>query len=200
MKLYADAPGYRGGQLVRDGLVLLWIALWVRAGVWIHELVSRLAGPARTIQRAGEGFARPFRDAGERVEDVPVVGDALRSPFDAAAGAGRVLAEAGAAQRDTVETLALWLAVLLALIPISSVLLRYVPARLRWAREASAAGRLLVGDGGLELLALRAVARRSLDELRRAVPDPAGAWARGDHAPLAELELRELGVRARRRR
>jgi hypothetical protein len=196
MRLYAEVPFYRARQLARDGLVALWVVLWVRVGLWVHELVARLAGPARTVERAGAGFARPLEDASARVGDVPLVGDALGAPLESAAGAGRTLARAGASQQDVIVTLALWLGVLFALVPILLVVARYLPARIRWARDAGIAARLRRDAAGLELFALRALANRPLAELRRAVPDPAGAWARGDHAPLAALELARLGLRS----
>jgi hypothetical protein len=195
MTFYAETPGYRARQVMGDALVVLWVVVWARVGMLVHELVGRLAGPARTLERAGAGFARPLQDASDSVGDVPVIGDALGAPLDAAAGAGRVLARAGASQQDVVVTLALWLGILFAVLPIAIVLLRVVPARLRWVRDASAARRMRNDEVGAELFALRAVATRPLEELRRAVPDPARAWATGDLAPLAALELRELGLR-----
>jgi hypothetical protein len=44
------------------------------------------------------------------------------------------------------------------------------------------------------------VANRSLRELHRVTPDPAGALRSGDYAGLAALELRALGLRPEPRR
>ena len=72
---------------------------------------------------------------------------------------------------------------------------RHVAGRLRWAREARAAEALRGAAGSEALLALRALAHRPLPELRRVAADPYRAFASGDHAALADLERRALGLR-----
>ena len=194
MSLYAELRAYRARQIAGDVAVILWTALWIKVGMWITELVDRLAGPGRAVERAGLGFARPLADAGRRVADVPLVGDALQNPLAAAARGGRVLAQAGSDQQDVVHTLAVWLGILLAVAPISLLVLMYVPGRVRWLREAHAARRLRAGAGDLELFALRAVATRPLGELHRVTDDPAGDLRSGRFERLAALELRTLGL------
>ena len=80
--------------------------------------------------------------------------------------------------------------------PAVLLLLAWLPRRVRWMRDAGDAHRLR-GDspGDLALFAWRAVARRPLGELRRAVDDPGGALLRGDYTALAALELHALGLR-----
>ena len=194
MKLYAELPAIRTRQVLTDVAVLAWVLLWTRVGLWMDELVNRLATPGMALERAGADFARPLRDAGREVADIPVVGDALQGPLDAAADAGRVLARAGANQQDVVGSLALWLGWLFALLPISLLLIVYLPGRLRWLRESSA-GRRLRAEGSLELFALRAAATRPLPELAQASADPAGDLRAGRFGALASLELRALGLR-----
>ncbi len=198
MKLYAEVPRYRMGQIVRDLAAVAWVAIWVRVGFRIHELVSALAGPGRTIQSPGTDVASSLESAGSEVEDLPVVGDALRTPFEAIAGAGRALERAGATQQEVVATLAVWLGVILALIPILYVALKYLPDRGRWIRAASAADHIRLDAGDLHLFALRAVANRPLHELRRASSDPAGDLASGNYQALARLELNALGLSSER--
>jgi len=194
VKLYAETPFHRTRQITADAAVALWIVVWVRIGVWIHELFGRLAEPGKSVEGAGSRIASAMGSAGGRLGDLPGVGDALRAPFEAAAGAGSALQRAGATQQDVVHTLAIWLGVLLAVIPIGYVLLRYAPWRTRWIREASAAARLRIDAEDLHLFALRAVATRPLYELQGATPDPAAALARGDYEALASLELGALGL------
>ena len=194
MTLYPELPGARFRTVVADAAVAAWIALWVWVGLWVADVVSRLAGVGRTLERAGDGFARPLSDAGRRVAGVPVVGDALQTPLEAAAGAGRALADAGSGQQDVVATLATTLGALFAVLPVAVMLLVYVPGRVRWIREATAATGLRLDAVDLELFALRALATRPLRELRGAAPDPAGAFRSGDHEQLAALELRALGL------
>jgi hypothetical protein len=196
VKLYAEVPGIRFRQLVRDALVMLWVALWVLIGRGVYDLVNRLQAPGRTMQQAGERFAETLDGLGRRLADTPLVGEVLAAPLEAAAGAGRALEEAGLTQQEVVAELAFWLAVLLAAIPILLVLILYLPGRIGWMREAGAAHRVRLASGDLYLFALRAVANRPLHELRRATPDPGGDLASGDYQALAALELEALGLRA----
>lgn len=197
MKLYAEVPYHRTRQILLDAAVAVWAVLWIRIGMWMNTLVNRLQGPGRSIEDAGAGIAGNLNSVSERVGGVPLVGDTLQSPFEAAARAGTVLQEAGQTHQDVIHTLALWLGILFAVIPIGYVLLRFLPARLRWIREASAAAHLRIDAEDLQLFAIRAVATRPLYELRRACDDPAGCLARGEYEPLAALELGALGLEPR---
>lgn len=194
MKLYAEVGSFRTRQMLLDAAVFLWVLVWVRIGFRVHELVARLAGPGEGVEDAGSRFAGNLDAVAERVPELPLIGDALRRPFEAAADGGRALESAGATHQEVVATLAVWLGVLLALIPILYVAIKFVPGRVTWMREANAATRLRVDRDDLQLFALRAVARRPLHELQRACSDPAKALATGDFAPLADLELRALGL------
>ena len=196
MKIYAETRGFRLRQVLGDLALVLWILLWLRIRSRIKELVDGLAAPRRTIEDAGRGFAGTLQSAAQEVADIPVVGEALQTPLEAAADAGRVLQRAGASQQDVIHTLALWLGTLLALIPILFVILHWVPRRTRWIREASAADRVRVDAEDLQLFALRAIATRPLHELRRATDDPAAAFASGDYEALAAIELGKLGLKA----
>lgn len=157
--------------------------------------MDKLQGPGRSIEDAGTGLNENLTSVAERIEGVPLVGGDLRSPFDAAAGAAGALASAGQTHQDVIHALALSLGTLLAVIPIGYVLLKYLPPRLRWIREASAASSLRIDATDLELFALRAVATRPLYDLHRACSDPARALAERDFLPLARLELGALGLK-----
>ena len=196
--LYAETPARRTRQLVVDAVVLVWVLLWVRAGLWLHDLVLRLQAPGRSLEGAGGGLAGSLGDASRRVDDVPLAGRALAAPLDAASGAGSALAEAGRAQQDAVGSLALWLALLVAAAPIIAVLVRYLPERVRWVQRATAAAQLRGSAVDLDLFALRALVHRPLRELTRIGPDPAAAYRSGEPevvAALARLELQALGLR-----
>jgi hypothetical protein len=196
MKLYAEERLYRTRQILQDVAVLLWVVIWVRIGMIFHDLFAKLTAPGRLVETAGERLASTMTDIAGEIGDLPLVGDAMEEPFQAASTAGGELAGAGQTQQEVVLTIALWLGILLALIPILFVLYKYLPERFRWIRDASAASRLRIDAEDLHLFALRAVATKPLYELRRAHPDPAGALARGEYAPLAALELGQLGLRA----
>lgn len=197
MTWYAETGPLRTRQLVLDALVVLWVAVWIRTGLAVHSTVSRLAAPGRELEQAGSGLTRGLTGAAERADDVPVVGGGLRAPLDLAAGAGDAVARAGVAQQDAVGGLALLLALLLAGVPVAWALQRWLPGRLRWAREATAA-RALSGD--VELWALRAALSQPLPRLARLGPDPVSAWRRGEPGAaeaLARLQRETYGLRDR---
>lgn len=176
MVLYARNELLRARQIVADaGVAFFW---WL--GNLVNRLVHELEAPGRLLQSAGEG-------AGGRVDDLPVVGDRLAAPFEA-------VARAGVSQQDVVGDLALWLGLIVALLPIAWLLGRYVPGRARWVQEASAATRLLSGAPDVRLFALRALATQPLSALERAAADPLAAYERGDVRALAALELGRLGL------
>jgi hypothetical protein len=134
---------------------------------------------------------------------VPLVGDELTDPFTRAAEAARSLADAGREQQEIVGDLALVLALLLVAVPLGLVLLLWLPSRLRWMRRAGAAAAVRDQPAGRDLLALRALAGRPLNQLTRLGPDIAQSWRNGDASAvdaLAALELKELGLRPAGRR
>lgn len=180
--LYAEVPRVRLRQVLLDAGVALWVVVWTWVARGLYELVERLEGPGRSLEDAGT------RIAGWRV---PLL-DRRLGPITSG---GEAIQRAGTAQQDAVHTLALWLGVLVAVGPILWLLARYLPGRVRWAREATAASRIRAEGPALQLFALRALTNRPLVQLRRTGPDPAGDYERGDFEALANLELTELGLR-----
>ncbi|MFY1698766.1 MULTISPECIES: hypothetical protein [unclassified Solwaraspora] len=201
MQIYADRFPAAARQFATDLIVVAWVYLWIRAALWLHEQVARLAGPGRTLQDAGAGLADNLADVGGRVGRVPLVGDELTAPFTQAAGAARSVAQAGREQQDLVADLAVALAVTMLIFPVGLVLFGWLPLRIRWIRRASAAVALRDLPAGQDLLALRALAGRPLAAITAIDPDVAARWRDGDPqvtAALAALELRSLGLRVPR--
>ena len=203
MKLYAERPVRTANQLLGDALVVGWVALWIWAGLRLHELVLGLAAPGEQAEDAGRTLQNSLGDAAQNVGDVPFAGDALRTPFDEGSGAGRDLAEAAQSYQDAVADLALLAGVLIAAAPIAIVLAIWLPRRINWVTTASAAQRLLRGEGesGEDLFALRGLARQPLHQLARAggSADLMTGWRNRDPdtvRTLARLELNELGLRS----
>ncbi len=198
MRIYADRPSVGVRQLVTDLLVLAWVAFWIWAANMVYNTVQKLAVPGQKIEGAGEGMAGGLSSAGDKVDNVPAVGDALASPLDQAAGAAESLADAGREQQEAVQNLAVTLVVLLLIVPLALVLFVWLPLRVRWIRRATLATSLRRGRAGRDLLALRALANQPLRRLAPIHPDPANAWRDGEEAvvnSLASLELRTLGLR-----
>ncbi|BCB84384.1 hypothetical protein [Phytohabitans suffuscus] len=198
MKIYADRAPAAARQLVTDLLVAIWVYAAIRAAMWLHDLVQKLAVPGQRLEGAGTGLADGLSDVGGKINRVPIVGDELTAPFNGAADAARSLAGAGQQQQDVVDDLALALSLGLLVFPLGLVLFVWLPLRLRWIRRAGAAATLRDAPAGRDLLALRALATQPLRKLTKIDPDVAQAWRRGDEdtvAALAALELKGLGLR-----
>jgi hypothetical protein len=198
VRLYARSPVLYGRQLLADVGLLAWVVLWVLVARAVHGAVLALAGPGRAVADLGSSVAGTMNSAAEAARDVPLVGDELSSPFGALAEAGGSVAGAGQAAQDAVGTLAFVLAVVLVALPVGWLLLKWLPWRLRYAREAGAARRLLAGTPDLEILAARAMATAPLPRLAALPAGTGAAWRVGDPAAvrdLAALELARLGLR-----
>jgi hypothetical protein len=203
VKLYAERLPTAIRQLLTDIVVVVWVYLWIRAGLWVHDMVQKLAVPGQKLQSAGGGIADNLADAGSKVNRVPLVGDQLVKPFNGAADAARAIADAGRQQQHVVDQMSVLLALLAVSVPLALVAFLWLPLRLRWMRRAGVASAVRAEPAGRDLLALRALAGRPLNELTRLGPDIAQSWRNGDAEAvdtLAALELKRLGLTASGRR
>lgn len=199
MTLYAQTPWRRSRQIIGDLVVAGWVVLWVRAGLWVHDVVGQLAAPGRTLENAGSSLAESMASAGDTVARLPLVGDDARVPFSAAGGAADSIARAGVEVQQGATQLALLLGIMIAAVPILLVVAAWLRARVRFVSRARAARRILDSAADLDLFALRALAHQPVRALAAVSDDPANAWRRGDPdvvRALASLELRSLGLRA----
>jgi hypothetical protein len=200
VRIYADRYPTFLRQVLVDLFVAAWVYAWIRAAMWLHDLVEKLGVPGQKLEGAGSGLADNLADAGSKVGRVPLVGDELTAPFERAAAAARSVAEAGRDQQDLVGDLALALVVVTLAFPLGLVLFGWLPLRVRWIRRASAAASLRTAPAGRDLLALRALATQPLRKLAAVGPDVAHAWRLSDESTvdaLATLELRSLGLKPR---
>ena len=197
MTWYSEIPARRARQIAGDVWLVAWSVLWIWVAVRLYDLVMNLAAPGLAVSSSATDLASRFDDAGAAVGQVPLIGDALQSPFDGMGGAALAIADAGQASADAVGLLARFLAVALAVLGIASWAMVWVPIRVAFIRRATAARRFLDSTEDLDLFALRAMARQPLHLLARISDDPAGAWRRGDReviSALATLELRAEGL------
>ena len=198
MKLYSDFAGRRTAQIFADliGIGLIALAIW--GAVLIHAAIVLLDEVGKSLKGAGDGFQKTMSDAGDTLGGVPLIGGGIRAPFDAASGAGGLLAQAGQAQQNLVDTAALVIAVASAVLPILVILFFWLRPRLRFARRATRAYRVSQLADGVQLLALRALVDGDARELHAVAERPVEAWRHGEASAvraLAALELREAGVR-----
>jgi hypothetical protein len=198
MQPYSRSPVLRTRQLAADLGMAVWIVVWVLIARAVHAAVLVLAEPGRAVADLGSSVAGNMDTAADAAQDVPLVGDELSAPFDALADAGGSVTGAGQAAQDAVGTLATVLAVVLVVLPVGWLLLRWLPWRLAYAREAGAAQRLLAGTPDLHVLAARALATAPLPRLAALPAGTGAAWHAGDPAAvraLAGVELARLGLR-----
>jgi hypothetical protein len=198
MQPYAEHPVLRSRQVAADLGILVWLIGWALVARAVHSAVLALAAPGRAVEDLGTSVAGDMRSAAEAAQGVPIVGDDLSVPFDALADAGGSVTGAGQAAQDAVGTLAAVLAVVLVVLPVAWLLMRWLPWRLEYVREAGAARRMLAGTPDLHLLAARALATAPLPRLAALPAGTGAAWQTGDPAAvraLAGLELERLGLR-----
>jgi hypothetical protein len=198
MQLYADLPARRSRQRLSDVCALIWIvgALWF--GKQVYDLVRNLGIPGEALSGAAADMAVNLRGASEGVGRLPIAGDALALPLEAAADAANRLASVGATAQSGVQTLAFMLGLALAGGPVVFALLVWGMPRWMWVRKAEAAKQALDDPDGADLLALRALATRPLRQLALVGTDGVvDRWRRGDEdtiRQLASLELVDLGL------
>lgn len=194
---YATTPGRLLGQLISDIVIAVWVLIWLFVGMAVHAAVATIAQVGRQVEEGANGIADNLESAGDRTNDVPLIGDALRGPLNAAGEAALDIANAG----HDLDTTASWLAWVLALAvaspPILAVAMPWVYLRVRFVRRKWTAITLAATPAGQQLLALRALANRPLAKLVSVDTDPVGAWRTQDVAAirgLAALELRAAGI------
>lgn len=199
MSLYSDYPAVRTRQIIADIVGVVLVIVVVSAAAAVTATIRALGAFGRDLERAGLDFETGLSDAAEALGDVPLIGDGIRGPFDAAAGAGASVAEAGRAQQAFVEAVALGVGWSVALMPLLLLALLWVLPRVRFARRSRSLRAMIANGMTADTLAARAVARAPLTQLVAVHPDPAAAWRSGDRAvvrALAGIELRRAGIRA----
>ena len=131
---------------------------------------------------------------------MPLIGDALSSPLEAAGGFARDIAGAGAQLNSTATWLAWLLALAVAAPPILAIAAPWLVLRLRFFRRKWVA-LTLAGHPQANSCSLCGRWRTvRWPSSRPSMHDPVGAWRREDAAAiqgLAALELRARGVARR---
>jgi hypothetical protein len=202
--LYPTRSDARTRQLVKDGLVVVLVLVFVWVGVRVHHLIAELAVLGRGVRTSGESIEGGFETAAGAVSRVPIVGDRLADALTSAgSGTGGELADLGQSGIDAVNRLAWGVGILVAGLPIAVLLVAYLPRRIRAVRERRAVLRV---TRGLELdperrrlLAMRAAFALPYHELLQFTPDPLGDLAAGRTDALVEAALADVGLDVTRR-
>lgn len=198
MNLYSDYPTARTRQIIADvvGLVVVIIVIVIASAV--TATIRTFGAFGRDLESAGNDFQNGVSDAADALGDVPLIGDGIRGPFDAVAGAGAAVADAGRGQQEFVEFVAVSTGWAVALVPLMLIALLWVVPRVRFARRSSAMRRMIANGMSVDTLAARALARAPLAQLVAVHPDPAAAWRSQQPEALrnlAAIELRRAGIR-----
>lgn len=186
-------------QLFSDAVVIVWTTIWVFVGTAVHAAVAVIAEFGYRVESGAAGVAGNLDSAGDSVDGVPLIGDALAKPLTGAGNAAREIADAGQSLGVTAGWLAWLLALAVAAPPILALIMPWLFLRVRFFRRKWTVVTLASTWAGEQLLALRALANRPLPKLAAISSDPAGAWRNQDPVAirgLAALELRASGIRA----
>ena len=203
LKFYPDRTWPALRQLTYDLLALLWVAFWAFAGWLTYQTVLGLEVIADGIRDTGKTFndwLQSFK--GAVPGGIPFISGFLQDQASQLQRhTGDPLISLSQTVRSDIATLAVALALFIALPPIVLVLLAYLPPRWREAREMGSAlafVRVAMASGRVEeakaVLAYRALAQLSFTQLMRTSQDPVGDLSRRDYDRLAAAMLDRAGL------
>jgi hypothetical protein len=183
-----------------DAALALWTVGWILIGVAVSRDIASLAELSDNTVTVGTAL----RGSGQtiaRLGEIPLFGERLADVGRRIERSGREVQASGISARTNIDHLSKLLGTSLAIVPTVPLVLLYLPFRLGRAREVRAIRRASGRPGGdpmlVEFLARRALTNLSYDRLREVSADPYGDVAAGTFGPLAEAELRRLGLRKR---
>lgn len=198
MSLYSDYPAARTRQIIADVVGVISVIIVVTIAASITAAIRTLAAFGRDLETAGLDFQSGLLDAADALGDVPLIGDGIRAPFDAAASAGQSVADAGRGQQQLVEFIAVSVGWSVALVPLLLIALVWLVPRVRFAQRSSRMRAMIARGLTVDTLAARALSRAPLAQLVAVHPDPAAAWRSQQPdalRDLAAIELRRAGIR-----
>src|SRR5713226_4785081 len=208
MRLYPDVYGRRLGWMLADLVMVAWIYLCVRAGLWVNNLVLQLDALAQGVINAGKTFDSWILSFEQGIpNNVPYLSDFLHRTAEALkTHSGDSLISAGQAGSRGIHLLALILAVIVTTVPLVFALAVFLPRRLRLIadmrgihatlRRALAQPELTAQL--LEVLAGRAIYSLAYSRLLAFSRNPAEDWYLRRFEPLARAELEHHGLSVER--
>lgn len=194
---YSTRPGRLAAQLFSDFAIVMWTALWLLVGLAVYDAIATIADAGRQVESGAHGIAGNLASAGLGAQHIPVVGDTVSKPLNAASQAALDIAGAGADLDSAASLLAVLLAMAVVALPILLAVIPWFFLRLRFFRRKLMVTALAATPAGEQLLALRALTNRSPRKLIAVSPDPVGGWRSADPVTiraLATLELRSAGI------
>ena len=199
VRLYPNVPSRRLATAGRDVAAVAALALLAWLALEIHDAVDRLAVLGEGIGDAGGAVQGGFEDAADRVEEVPLVGDAVAEGLRGAGeGSGGNVAELGERGERSAHRLADLLGVVFFALPAALVLWLWLPRRIAQVRRLSAAAVVLREPASPErkrLIAMRAAFALPYASLLAHTRDPLGDLAAERYDPLVNAALEHEGLR-----
>jgi hypothetical protein len=208
MRLYPDVYGRRFAWMLADLVMVAWIYLCVRAGLWVNNLVLQLDALAQGVINAGKTFDSWILSFEQGIpNNVPYLSDFLHRTAEALkTHSGDSLISAGMAGSHGIHVLALILAIIVTTVPLVFALAIFLPRRLRLIadmrgihvtlRRALAQPELT--SQMLEILAGRAIYTLPYNHLLAYSHNPAEDWYLRRFEPLARAELERHGLTVER--
>lgn len=208
MRLYPDVYGRRFAWMLADLVMVAWVYLSVRAGLWVNNLVLQLDALAQGVIRAGKTFDSWIVSFEQGIPNgVPYLSDFLHRTAEALkTHSGDPLISAGMAGSHGIHLLALILGVIVATVPILFALMIWLPRRLRLIADMRgihvtvrrALARPELGPQMLEILAGRAIYTMPYNRLLAYSQNPAEDWYLRRFEPLARAEMERHGLSVER--
>lgn len=183
-----------------DVLVVAWTLAWIAIAFAVGREVHGLRELSATVVAAGVATEQTGKAVGS-LETLPLIGDDVDRVGARTEEAGRSAQASGRASGESIQDLAVLLALAIALAPTVPLLAVYVPARRARADEARAIRRAVADAGGdpvfLAFLARRAVENLPFRQVRAISSAPWRDLREGRYEALARAELRRLGIEPR---
>src|SRR6266566_1211604 len=180
--------------MLADLVMVAWIYLCVRAGLWVNNLVLQLDALAQGVINAGKTFDSWILSFEQGIPNsVPYLSDFLHRTADALkVHSGDSLISAGQAGSRGIHLLALILAIIVTSVPLVFALAIFLPRRLR----------LIADMRGIHVTVRRALAQPEPTGHRRGAPHSRRGGADAGHhradGSVPEGPLPGRGCRARR--
>lgn len=208
MRLYPDIYSRRFAWMLADLVMVVWIYLCIRAGLWVNNLVLQLDALAQGVINAGKTFDSWILSFEQGIPNgVPYLSDFLHRTAEALkTHSGDPLISAGMAGSRGVHLLALILGIVVAAVPLVFALAIFLPRRLRLLADMRgihvtlrrALARPELTPQMLEILAGRAIYTLPYHRLLAYSRNPAEDWYMRRFEPLARAELERHGLTVER--
>jgi hypothetical protein len=198
-------PSSPSGRLIHflDLALAIWIATWIVLGLQVRHEVRGLTELSDTVEAAGNTLGQAGRQL-DTLKGLPFVGNRIRDVGQQLAVAARSAVESGRSSRTHILSLGQLLAVAVAAAPTLPLLALYLPMRVSRVKEVRAVRKAMQRPSGErvfdEFLARRAAERLPYGVLLAVSPDPWEDLKMARYGPLADAELRRLGIRRRKGR